>query len=106
MSLLENLPVDVHSPSEHEENVMNMLFHDEKDGGNESSNGSTKRKYPILQGFEEGLAIVGLFLIFSTPYITDYIQQLPFMSMSPVMEYIVKIVLILISYGIIKKYYL
>ena len=54
MSLLENLPVDVHTPTQQEEKVVDILFghsHDRKCPGNHSTHSS----HEMLRTFEEGL---------------------------------------------------
>lgn len=101
MSRLENLPVDIHSPTENEHKIINVLFGDEDNEKRKPSG-----RYPVLQGFEESLTIIVLFLFFTIPQITERIHMLPMVGNSFVIECLVKIVLILVLYGIIKNYLL
>jgi hypothetical protein len=103
MSLLANLPVDIHSPTEHEQEVIDILFKEEQ---NNTGTKDTVKRYPFLQGFEEGLSIVVLFLIFCSPQMTEVLHKFPFIASSIAVEYVVKIIMILVLFGILKKYYL
>lgn len=103
MSLLANLPVDIHSPTEHEQEVIDILFKQEQ---NNTGIKDTEKRYPFLQGFEEGLSIVALFLIFCSPQMTEVLHKFRFIESSMTVEYVIKIVMILLLYGILKKYYL
>lgn len=105
MSLLENLPVDVHTPTQQEEKVVDILFGDKNDRkcpGNHSNHSTPSHE--MLRTFEEGLLIVALFLIFSLPQVTDLVRRVPFVS-SVLWENLMKIILILVVFMIIKKYY-
>lgn len=108
MSLLENLPVDIHTPTQQEEQVIDILFQKDHPAPCHSSSDpkQPRDKHAILQGFEEGLVIVILFLVFSLPQVTTYLESLSFISGSLGRQFVIKIVLILILYGIIKKNYL
>lgn len=104
--------MDVHSVNESEAHAMSVLFGeaDDDDGApmrspvvhdaktTTSSFQSTKRS------FEESFMIVLLFLVFSLPTVSDTIRRLPFVRDSFWMENVVKIVLILILYAILKTY--
>jgi len=110
MSLLENLPVDIHTPTQQEEQVVDILFQKDHPAPSHSTRDGTpthsRDKHAVLQGFEEGLVIVILFLVFSLPHVTTYLESLSFLSGSLGRQFVIKILLILILYGIIKKYYL
>lgn len=115
MSLLENLPVDIHTPNHQEEELVQVLFGDDTPKGQQDQcrhknheSHSTGHAHPpkgsaMLRIFEEGLAIVALFLFFSSPYVTHHIKTIPFVS-SEILEHTVKIILILIFFSIIKRH--
>ena len=103
MSLLENLPVDVHTPTQQEEKVVDILFGHKNDDKKCPGNHSTQ-SHEMLRTFEEGLLIVALFLIFSLPHVTDLVRKIPFVS-SILWENLMKIIVILVVFMIIKKYY-
>lgn len=109
MSLLENLPVDIHTPNHQEEELVQVLFGDgdnhdvEKASHHRPTNHSAPKSHEFLRILEEGLAIVALFLFFSSPYVTNHIKAFPYIS-SEILENIVKIILILIFFSIIKRH--
>jgi len=103
MSVLENLPVDTHAITDQEEQILTVLFNDEKVSNTPHTPHPPHPNHPYLVMFEEALIIIVLFLVFSFPQIEEYLGRIHVRGTTSVL--LVKIVLILILYGLIKRIY-
>lgn len=96
MSEIDKLPIDNHTISSQEKQVVDLLF--------KNTTTEIKKYTKWVHEFKEGLFIALLFLIFSLSFIDECIKKIiPISNNYSIIIYIIKIVLIIIIFWIFKN---
>ena len=94
--LLSNLPTDKNEPTQDENKILNTLFKEKKTVGT------------VFVEFKESIIVGILFIIFSLSYVDDLILKISpsLASHSPYIIIGIKAILIVLSFWILKHFYL
>jgi hypothetical protein len=105
MSLVQNLPVDNNPVTKQESELIKILFEKPSNDDTKKNTPSEEYKLRLLHIFQEGLLIILLFLFFTLPFIDKICEKyLTFLNNTTI--YIIRIIIILISFWLIKTLFI